>query len=187
MNNIARSGVFLHSPGQMNIRPLLLRSSTKNSRAPVIATRFVTSGPEVKSVEEQKLEWEYSQIMDETPQKGIVNQLREWATPTVFGAAVIVAFKGFAIFQKVGVSWVIFDSKKCQSPPRHLAKISILMLYAEWLAGARSICWIANNCSICSKICRRWPLQAGSGPINDGKTAFRFEIGHERVRRSSEN
>ena len=103
MNNIARSGVFLHSPGQMNIRPLLLRSFTKNSRAPAIATRFVTSGPAVKSVEEQKLEWEYSQLMDETPKKGIVNQLREWATPTVFGAAVIVAFKGFAIFQKVCV------------------------------------------------------------------------------------
>ncbi|KAL4546226.1 hypothetical protein Ndes2526B_g05315 [Nannochloris sp. 'desiccata'] len=91
MDSIARSGVFLQLPGQMYIRPLLLRSSTKNSRATVTAARFITSGPEVKSIKEQKLEWEYSQIMRETPKKGMVNQFLEWANPTVFGAAVIVA------------------------------------------------------------------------------------------------
>ncbi|KAG7671839.1 hypothetical protein NADE_000511 [Nannochloris sp. 'desiccata'] len=38
--------------------------------------------------------------MDETPKKGMVKQLLEWANPPVFGAAVIVAFRGFAIFQR---------------------------------------------------------------------------------------
>ena len=59
----------------------------------------------MKSFEEQQLAWEYSQIMDETPKKkGTLKQLLERAKPPAFGAAVIVAFRGFDIFQKVGVS-----------------------------------------------------------------------------------
>jgi hypothetical protein len=46
----------------MNVRPLLLRSN--NNRVAVVPAEFDTLGPQIKSPEEQKLGWEYSQIME---------------------------------------------------------------------------------------------------------------------------